>query len=53
MDKEYFQKLTDEEVKLYKKWARDNYQPFERIKPTWHPVIIDECGLINTEEGAR
>lgn len=38
-----FKKLDSEEEQQFRQWARDNYQPGDKIKETWHPVIQDEC----------
>lgn len=32
--------------------ARRVYKPFTLIYPTWHPVFIEECNLMNAEVGA-
>jgi hypothetical protein len=44
----FFRKLPDDEEKEFRQWARENYVPGTRINPTWHPVVRQECNLINT-----
>jgi hypothetical protein len=43
-----FRDLSDAEAKEFRQWARDNYQPGTPINPVWHPVVQQECNLINT-----
>ena len=49
LSKEYpgFKELNSDEIKAYKKWARENYEPFSKISEIWHPVIQNECLQIN------
>jgi hypothetical protein len=42
-----FRKLSEEEEKEFRDHARRTYQPFTDIKGIWHPVVQDECRLIN------
>jgi hypothetical protein len=42
-----FRGLTKEEEKEFKQWAQDNYKPGEPIRTLWHPVIQEECEIIN------
>jgi len=45
-----FKKLSEEETKEFKQWARDNYDPATmNISPIWHPVVKQEC-LVMCEE---
>ncbi len=44
-----FRTLTDGEDAKFRKWARDNYKPLEPINGVWHPVVQDECVLMNKE----
>jgi hypothetical protein len=44
-----WKRLTDAEFKLYKKWARDNYQIGSKIPEVWHPVVRAECVKMNDE----
>lgn len=43
--------MSPEEEIDFRRWARENYKPFEPIKGIWHPVVQDECVKINREEG--
>ena len=42
-----FKSLTDQEEVYFREWARKNYKPGTYIKEAWHPVIRNECLLIN------
>tara|TARA_R100000773_G_C4214916_1_gene113788 strand:+ start:672 stop:839 length:168 start_codon:yes stop_codon:yes gene_type:complete len=42
-----FKNLSKEEEKDFRQWAKDNYKPLDPIKRIWHPVIQDECKLMN------
>ena len=44
-----FRELNEEEVKEFKQWARDNYKPFTEISSAWHPIVREECELMNEE----
>ena len=44
-----FRKLSPEEEKSFRQWARENYIPFTEIKGIWHPIVQDECVAINKE----
>lgn len=44
-----FASLTDEQEQDFRKWARDNYKQFSEISGVWHPVVQDECRIINEE----
>ena len=46
-----FRNLTTKEEEEFRRWARDNYEPFSEIKGVWHPVVQDECVKINQEKG--
>lgn len=48
-----FRDLDETEERAFRQWARDNYTPFSPISGVWHPVIQDECRLINEEEGSK
>lgn len=41
--------LSAQEIQEFKQWARDNYEPFTSIKGFWHPIVQQECTLINQE----
>ena len=43
--------LDKDEVEDMKKWARDNYKPLSEIKGVWHPIVQQECTIINSEAG--
>jgi len=42
-----FRELNEEEVKDFRQWARDNYVPYSEINSVWHPIVRDECEIIN------
>ena len=42
-----FNQLSAEEEKKFRQWARDNYTPLDTIKGIWHPIVQDECALMN------
>jgi hypothetical protein len=42
-----FKRLTAEEEADFRDWARHIYTPLSEIDGTWHPVVQDECRLIN------
>jgi hypothetical protein len=44
-----FRELTAEEEAEFRKWARDNYKPFQQINGVWHHVVQDECVRMNIE----
>ncbi len=44
-----FRRLTPEETKEYKQWARDNYVVGSHINALWHPVTVEECQKMNWE----
>lgn len=46
-----FHYLTEAEIVKFKKWARDNYKPYENISGVWHPVVQVECAKMNEEFG--
>ena len=43
-----FVDLSQEEEQSFRQWARENYTAFTPIDGLWHPVIQDECRLINS-----
>lgn len=45
-----YRTLTKEEEIEFRKWARENFKMGDEINSAWHPVIKDECNLINTGE---
>lgn len=44
-----FRELTNNEETKFRQWARANYVAWSPISGLWHPVIQDECQLINKE----
>jgi hypothetical protein len=44
-----FRKLTKQEAEEFKSWARKNYQPGTPISRVWHPVVRQECEVMNEE----
>lgn len=44
-----FRELNGDEIAEFRKWARDNYEPFAPIKGVWHPEVQKECVEINRE----
>ena len=44
-----FRELDESEELDFRKWARENYVPFQDISGGWHPVVRDECKKINEE----
>jgi hypothetical protein len=44
-----FRELNEEEVKEFKQWARDNYVLGTDINTVYHPVVQEECALMNEE----
>tara|TARA_R100000234_G_scaffold114270_1_gene89304 strand:+ start:487 stop:663 length:177 start_codon:yes stop_codon:yes gene_type:complete len=49
----FFIEADNEQEALFRKWAREEYEPFTEIKPVWHPVVRDECHKINTEQASK
>lgn len=47
-----FRDLSDEEAKEFRMWTRNNYKRGEVINPVWHPVVQDECKIMNDESGS-
>jgi hypothetical protein len=41
--------MTPDEQQSFRDWARANYVPFEPISGIWHPIVQNECTLINQE----
>jgi hypothetical protein len=53
-----FKDIPEEEEGEWRQWAWDNYEPFEPINGTWHPIVQLECTKINAlyinfEKGAE
>lgn len=47
---EMFRNLNEKEEKEFKKWARDNYVLGEKVNEAYHPVVQQECDLMNREQ---
>jgi hypothetical protein len=41
--------LSEKEKQEFIDWALENYKPFSKISPLWHPIIQSECKRINDE----
>lgn len=46
-----YRNLSANEQAVFRTWARENYNPFDPINGTWHPVVQDECVRMNAEAG--
>lgn len=44
-----FRSLSPEEERSFRAWARANWQPGQKISPLWHPVVRDECRIMEVE----
>ena len=44
-----FRALTPAEEERFRSWARNTYEPGSPILGVWHPVVQEECALINRE----
>lgn len=44
--------VTNEAAK-FRKWAREHYKPGEEIQDIWHPTILEEARIMNTEADAE
>lgn len=44
-----FRELTFEEEIQFRAWARENYEPHSYISELLHPIVQDECKIINQE----
>ena len=42
-------KLTPSEELEFRKWARDNYEMDTKIEISWHPIVINEIGVMYKE----
>jgi hypothetical protein len=47
-----FRDLNDKEVEEFKQWARDNYVIGSPISSFWHPVVVEECIMMNEKGDA-
>ena len=41
--------ISPAEEQEFRQWARENYTPFEMITGLWHPIVQDECRIMNEE----
>jgi hypothetical protein len=48
-----FKPLSEVQESNFRAWARKNYIPGSRINRLWHPVIQEECNLINKQNKGR
>jgi len=44
-----YRELDENEEKEFRKWARDNYISGDPVKAVWHPVVRNECSIIDNE----
>lgn len=45
--------LSEEQEQDFRQWARENYTPLAPINSFWHPVIQDECQIINASTSSK
>ena len=45
-----YRELSDEAKARFREWARNNHKAGGEINITWHPIIKDECRIIDKEE---
>tara|TARA_R110000823_G_scaffold242791_1_gene367213 strand:+ start:626 stop:793 length:168 start_codon:yes stop_codon:yes gene_type:complete len=48
-----WRELNKEEEKDFKKWARENYKIGEQVNEAYHPVVQQECDLMNREHAYK
>ena len=44
-----FRELNEKEEKEFRQWARDNYTVGSVINRAYHPVVQDECEIMERE----
>jgi hypothetical protein len=44
-----FRRLTTEEQAQFRAHTRETYTPPSEIDGTWHPLVQDECRIINKQ----
>ena len=49
MPDSFFRVLTDPEAEQFRLWARENYTAGDEVSEIWHPVIREECKMMNEE----
>lgn len=48
-----FRELSPEETKEFQQWARDNYELGTPVNEVYHPVVQQECDLMNREQAEK
>ena len=48
-----FSELNEKEVQELKLWARENYILGTKVNEMYHPVVQQECDLMNREEAYK
>jgi hypothetical protein len=44
-----FKDLTPAQERVFRAWARAFYTPGSDISELWHPILREECALMNEE----
>ena len=44
-----FRELNNKEALEFRNWARENYEIGSPISSLWHPIVRDECDIMNLE----
>jgi len=45
-----YRELSDEAKARFREWARNNHKAGDEINSLWHPIVKDECRLIDKEK---
>ena len=45
-----FRDLDAQEVEEFKQWAREYYSVGDDVSELWHPIVREECRLMNEED---
>lgn len=45
-----FRVLDGSEEQEFRDWAREVHRPFDTVNPLWHPVVREECAIIDNEQ---
>lgn len=40
-------RLSRKQRQELRKWAQENYEPFDHIMGSWHPIVQQECVKMN------
>ena len=48
--KMHFRKLGPEEEQKFRKWARENWKPGDKVDVLWHPVVRNEIEQMKDEQ---